>query len=48
MDHPNREPIKRAYDAFGRGDIPAVFSVLDKNIRWRVPGLSVFKCFWTI
>ncbi len=40
MTHPNRELIKRAYDAFGRGDIPTVLSILDNKIRWHVPGRS--------
>ena len=38
MTHPNRDLIKRAYDAFGRGDIPTVLSILDNKIRWHVPG----------
>ena len=32
--------FKRAYDAFGRGDIPTVLGILDKKIRWHVPGQS--------
>ena len=43
MTHPNRDLIKRAYDAFGRGDIPSVLSVLDKEIRWHVPGQSALS-----
>jgi hypothetical protein len=27
--HPNGEIIKRGYDAFGRGDMPTVFGILD-------------------
>ena len=38
--HPNGEIIKRAYNAFGRGDMPAVFGFLDEGIRWHVPGQS--------
>jgi len=38
VSHPNRELIKRAYDAFGRSDIPTVLSILDNKIHWRVPG----------
>ena len=38
--HPNGEIIKRAYVAFGRGDMPAVFGFLDEGIRWHVPGQS--------
>ncbi|MGA8414522.1 MAG: nuclear transport factor 2 family protein [Xanthobacteraceae bacterium] len=40
MNHPNRDLIKRTYDAFGRGDIPTVLGILDKQIRWHVPGQS--------
>lgn len=40
MSHPNHDLIKRAYDAFGRGDIPTVLGILDKGIRWHVPGQS--------
>ena len=40
MIHPNRELIQRAYDAFGRGDIPTVLGILDETIRWHVPGQS--------
>ena len=40
MTHPNRDLIKRAYDAFGLGDIPTVMGILDKSIRWHVPGQS--------
>ena len=38
--HPNGEIIKQAYDAFGRGDMPTVFGILDKGIHWHVPGQS--------
>ena len=40
VNHPNRDLIKRTYDAFGRGDIPTVLGILDKQIRWHVPGQS--------
>ena len=40
MTHPNLGLIKRAYDAFGRGDIPTVLGILDNEIRWHVPGQS--------
>jgi uncharacterized protein len=40
VNHPNRDLIKRAYDAFGRGDIPTVLGILDEQIRWHVPGQS--------
>ena len=40
MSHPNRDLIQRVYDAFGGGDIPTVLGILDKEIRWHVPGQS--------
>jgi len=38
--HPNRESIKRAYDAYGRSDIATVLSMLGNKIQWHVPGQS--------
>jgi uncharacterized protein len=38
--HSNGEIIKQAYDAFGRGDMSTVFGILDKGIKWHVPGQS--------
>jgi ketosteroid isomerase-like protein len=32
--------IRRGYEAFGRGDVPAVLEVLDPGITWHVPGRS--------
>jgi len=29
--------VTTAYEAFGRGDIPAILSILDPGIRWRAP-----------
>ena len=43
MNHPNRDLIQRAYDAFGRGDIPSVLGTFDKEIRWHVPGQSALS-----
>ncbi len=43
MNHPNRDLIQRAYDAFGRGDIPSVLGIFDKEIRWHVPGQSALS-----
>jgi uncharacterized protein len=40
MTAQNAELIRRGYDAFSRGDVPAVFEILDKNITWHVPGSS--------
>ena len=36
--HSNGEIIRQAYDAFGRGDMPTVFGILDKGIKWHVMG----------
>jgi hypothetical protein len=33
----NMTVIKGAYDAFGRGDVPAVLGIMDPNIRWTEP-----------
>jgi ketosteroid isomerase-like protein len=30
--------IQRAYEAFGRGDIPAVLEGLSPDIQWHIPG----------
>jgi ketosteroid isomerase-like protein len=43
VNHPNRDVIQRAYDAFGRGDIPSVLGIFDKEIRWHVPGQSALS-----
>jgi uncharacterized protein len=32
--------IRQGYDAFGRGDVPAVLGVLDPDITWHIPGRS--------
>jgi ketosteroid isomerase-like protein len=34
----NREIIASAYEAFGRGDIPAVLETLAEDILWHIPG----------
>jgi SnoaL-like domain len=34
----NAERIRRGYEAFSRGDVPAVFEILGKDITWHVPG----------
>ena len=36
---PNAKLIEQAYDAFGRGDIPAVIAMLDDNVEWTSPSL---------
>jgi ketosteroid isomerase-like protein len=37
MSNDNAELLRSAYDAFGRGDIPAVMAVFDEDIAWHVP-----------
>jgi ketosteroid isomerase-like protein len=32
------ETIRGAYDAFARGDIPAVLGILDAGVQWHEPG----------
>ncbi|HEX5110783.1 MAG TPA: nuclear transport factor 2 family protein [Vicinamibacterales bacterium] len=34
----NLEIVRRGYEAFGRGDIETLLSLLDENIEWRTPG----------
>ena len=46
MSDENRELLQRAYDAFGRGDIPGVLETFDDDIEWNAPkvlphGMSV-------
>jgi uncharacterized protein len=31
------ETVRKAYEAFGKGDIPGVLSLLDQNVEWRFP-----------
>ena len=38
MGNPNAAVIRSAYDAFARGNVPAVFAVFDAAITWHVPG----------
>ena len=38
MSEQDVETIRGAYDAFGRGDIPAVLGILDPNVEWIEPG----------
>ncbi len=34
----NRAVVQRGYEAFGRGDIPGLLSLLDERIEWVTPG----------
>jgi len=40
MDKANGAIIRKAYDDFARGDIPAVFAAFDTSITWHIPGHS--------
>ena len=39
MSNDNAELLRGAYEAFGRGDIPAVMASLDENIVWNAPAV---------
>lgn len=39
----NRETAQRSYEAFGRGDIPAVLGVLSPQVEWQVPASLPFE-----
>jgi uncharacterized protein len=39
MSDRNVEMLQRAYEAFGRGDIPEVMSVFADDIEWHVPAV---------
>ena len=34
MEHRNSDVVKAIYDAFGRGDVPAVLGAFDPQIQW--------------
>jgi ketosteroid isomerase-like protein len=40
MAHPNEENLRKAYEAFGRGEIDGVMALLADDIQWHVPGQS--------
>jgi uncharacterized protein len=39
MSEENVQLAKSAYEAFGRGDIPAVLGVLAEDVEWNVPAV---------
>ncbi len=41
MTHPNADVIRSGYEAFGRGDIPAVLAVFNDDIVWHVGGRNL-------
>ena len=40
MSNTNAEILRGGYEAFARGDIPAVLAMFDEDIAWHVPGRS--------
>jgi ketosteroid isomerase-like protein len=36
----NTQTLREGYDAFARGDIPAVLAIFDQEIAWHIPGRS--------
>ena len=40
MTRSNADIIRKAYDDFGRGDVPSVLEAFDAAITWHVPGHS--------
>jgi uncharacterized protein len=40
MTNDNAQLIRDGYEAFARGDIPAVLEILGEDIAWHVPGRS--------
>jgi ketosteroid isomerase-like protein len=36
----NAQLIRDGYEAFGKGDIPAVVAIMAENIAWHIPGRS--------
>jgi ketosteroid isomerase-like protein len=38
QDHANIKVVRRLYDGFEQGDIPAVLAQLSENIVWTMPG----------
>jgi len=40
MTNDNAQMIRDGYEAFARGDIPAVLEMLGEDIAWHVPGRS--------
>jgi ketosteroid isomerase-like protein len=39
-DHPNVQRMRDGYDAFAKGDLPALRELLTEDIVWHVPGRS--------
>ena len=41
MSSQNAETAKKAYEAYGAGDVEAALTTFDDNIEWSIPGNSV-------
>ena len=39
--HDDLETMRRAYEAFNQGDIPAVLAAFDEQIEWHEPGYAL-------
>jgi ketosteroid isomerase-like protein len=39
MSNENAQLLRATYEAFGRGDIPAVIAILDEDIAWHAPAV---------
>jgi ketosteroid isomerase-like protein len=37
-EHPNAEPIRQAFDAFARGDMAGMHSLVAEDAVWHIPG----------
>ena len=37
-EHPNAEPIRRSFDAFARGDMATMQSLVAEDTVWHIPG----------
>jgi uncharacterized protein len=37
-EHPNAEPIRRAFDGFAHGDMVTIRSLVAEDTVWHVPG----------
>ncbi len=38
MAHPNEEAVRRAFDAFAKGDMDTIRELTDQNAVWHTPG----------
>lgn len=38
MEQDNIHVVTSIFDAFGRGDVPAILTFVDENVEWEIPG----------